>query len=160
MDIQISEDTDFKIWWLLSQTRHVLFKVREKELNSIGTTATQSAILFLLDVKGDNLTPADLCRLMIRESNTISTNLSLMVKNGLIEKKKDLAKRNLVRIVMTEKGRQVYEKSKSRESIHYVMSVLSDEDRKNLIRCFETLRQKGLDWLKKKKKTFSPFSFK
>ena len=66
-----------------------------------------------------------------------------MEKQGLVRKVKDLDRKNLVRVVLTEKGREAYYHSTKRESIHQIMSFLSEEERQQLRHCLQTLRDKA-----------------
>jgi len=48
-----------------------------------------------------------------------------MARRGLVKKVKDLDRKNLVRVVMTEKGKKTYELSTKRGPIHRIMSTLN-----------------------------------
>jgi hypothetical protein len=54
MNRRLSDDEDYNLWVLLAQTRHALFKVRQKELDQYNLRSRRAAVLF-----GDNgrLTP-------------------------------------------------------------------------------------------------------
>ena len=55
-----------------------------------------------------------------------------------------MERKNLVRVSMTEKGKQAYEQSTKRKSIHKVMSVLSEQERQQLLASLEKLRNRAL----------------
>jgi len=55
-----------------------------------------------------------------------------MEKGGLIRKSKDLDRKNQVRIELTEKGQKAHSDIMRRESIHEIMSSLSDEESQQL----------------------------
>jgi len=158
MDKPIVEDEDFRIWWLLSQTRHLLMRGRNKELAKYDITTTQAAILFIINTLGENATPAMLSRLLLRKTNTISANLNVMVRKGLVGKKKDMDKKNQVRITITQKGWDVYTESQKRDSIHYTMAGLSDEERKYLTKSLEILRDKSIEWLMQDREPITPYN--
>ena len=67
-----------------------------------------------------------------------------MVKKGLVEKIKDLDKRNLIRVSMTKKGLKVYYQTTKRRFIHNIMASLSDEEQQQFRSCLEKLRTKAL----------------
>ncbi len=67
-----------------------------------------------------------------------------MEKQGLITRVKDLPKRNMVRVAMTEKGREAYELSTRRFSMHDTMSALSETEKSLLWNLLEKLRDKAL----------------
>jgi DNA-binding MarR family transcriptional regulator len=53
-----------------------------------------------------------------------------MAKRGLVKKVKDLDRKNLVRVVMTEKGKKTYELSTKRGPIHRIMNTLEPAEKK------------------------------
>ena len=67
-----------------------------------------------------------------------------MEKAGLVKKSKDLPKKNMVRITITERGQQAYKKSLEAGSISRIMSALSEEKHQQLRSCLEALREKGI----------------
>jgi DNA-binding MarR family transcriptional regulator len=67
-----------------------------------------------------------------------------MEKEGLVRKTKDLERKNLIRVSLTEKGQQAYYQSSRLESVHRIMSSLSEEERQQLSSCLETLRDRAL----------------
>jgi len=70
--------------------------------------------------------------------------LGRMEKKGLVTKAKDPVRKNLVRITLTEKGRRAHQQSTERQSIHQVMSCLSEDDKRELRLLLERLRSKTL----------------
>lgn len=137
-------DRYYDLWALLAQTRDAIFKARQKELRRYGTSATQSAALFAIQAIGDKATPAEISRWLFREPHSVSGLLSRMEKEGLVRKTKDLDKKNLVRVELTEKGYGAYHRSMRQESIHKIMSSLSAEQCQQLTSCLQTLRDEAL----------------
>lgn len=142
-----SLDQDYKLWWLIHQTRHMLSKARAKELRQYGLSGMQAAVLFAIEALGDKATPPAIARLIFRERNSVSDILSRMEKDGLLTKSKDLPGKNLVRVTLTDKGKQLYNQSAKRESVKRIMSSLSEEQRQQLRSCLEVLRGKALEEL-------------
>ncbi len=143
----IFTDKDFTLWWRLFQTRRVLLKARNKELNVYGITNSHAAVLFVIKVVSATeaeVTPGKIAKWMLREPHTISALLDRMEREGLVKKAKDMEKRNLIRISMTEKGRRVYLASTKRESIRTVVSCLSEEQRGQLRTCLKLMRETAL----------------
>ena len=139
-----SVDQDYNLWVLLQQVGHAAFKVRQKELNQHGISNIQAMVLFVIQAIGNKATPAEISRWVFREPHSISELLNRMKKEGLVRKVKDLERKNLVRVVITEKGQQVYRQSTKIESIRRVISSLSEEERQQLRSCLETLRDRAL----------------
>jgi len=52
-------------------------------------------------------------------------------------------RKNLVRVSITEKGQQAYDKSTRRKPIYKIISSLSEEERQQLRSCLEKLRNKA-----------------
>lgn len=124
-----------------------MYRAREKELFQIGLTPEQAAVLFVVQSTGPRVTPADISRYLLREPHSVSGLLSRMEKDGLIKKVKDLERKNLVRVALTEKGEDAYRQSSKRESIHRIMSGLSKEERQQVRASLEKLWNKALEEL-------------
>ena len=128
----ITNDKDYDLWLLLGHTRDAIHKARQKELNKYDIFARQSAVLLSIQIIGDKATPAEISRLLLREPHGISEFLARMEKAGLVRKVKDLKRKNQVRVVVTKKGHDAYRQASKRESIHRIMSVLSEEEQQKL----------------------------
>ena len=123
----------FDLWVLLSRTRDAVFKARQKELNQWNISIVQAAVLSSLYDADEKATPAKISRWIFREPQSVSEVLGRMESRGLLRKIKDLDKKNRVRVVLTEQGREMYHsKSSNAESIWNIMSCLSDEERQQM----------------------------
>jgi DNA-binding MarR family transcriptional regulator len=141
----INSGSDYDLWVLIRQTRDAMLKAREKELEKLGVSSIQVAVLFNLKAIGTDATPAELSRRLVREPHSISGLLSRMERQGLIRKVKDLPRKNMVRIEMTDKGKEVYGKSARRLVVHEIMSALPENAKKELWNCLEKLRTKAFE---------------
>ena len=139
-----SADEDYSLWALLGQAADATLRARQRELDRYGISAAQVAALFVIQAIGEKATPAEITRWLLRESHTVTELLSRMEREGLVTKTKDLERKNMVRVSITEKGRQAYQQSTKRKSIHKVMSSLSEEERQQLRSYLERLRNKAL----------------
>lgn len=137
-------DQNYNLYRLLAQTRTLLSRVREKELGRYGILARHAAALHAIQAIGDRATPAAVSRWLCREPHTVSSLLVRMEEKGLIKRTKDMDKKNLVRLTLTEKGLKAYEQSVERESIHELMSSLSQEEYQQLKSILEKLRSKAI----------------
>ncbi len=140
----LSTDQDYDLWVLLRRTSLVVLKARERELAQYGISAVKAAVLLIVQAIGREATPAEISRHLLRESHSVSGLLSRMEREGLVNKIKDLDKKNRVRIAITEKGHEAYYQSAKRESLHNIMSVLSEKERRQLMSYLEKLRDKAL----------------
>jgi DNA-binding MarR family transcriptional regulator len=124
------QDEDQDLWLLLTHARYAVFRAREKELQRYGVSPEQVGLLFVVQALGNKATPAALSRYILRQPHTVSALVDRMARRGLVKKVKDLDRKNLVRVVMTDKGQKTYELSTKRGPIHRIMNSLSDEERK------------------------------
>ena len=141
------KDPYYSVWSLLNETRDAILKMRETEMAPLGITGVQSRVLFVLQSVDDPITPADLSQWLFRESQSVSALLTRMEKQGLIKKARDLERKNRIRIVITEKGRQVYKQAIQRRSIQQIISSLSEEECNQLKSYLLTLKNKAIEEL-------------
>ena len=67
-----------------------------------------------------------------------------MEKKGLITKVKDVDRKNIWKVSLTEKGGKAYRQSLKRESIHAVMSSLKENERQQLETYLRKIRDQAL----------------
>lgn len=133
-------DQDVKLWVLLHQTRDAAYKVTEKELRPLGLSPMEAAVMFVVNAADERATPAEISRWLFRESHSVSGLLDRMERRGLVKRNKDLQKKNLVRISLTEKAREIAESYAGPKAIHRILAALTDEQRDQLGECLQTLR--------------------
>ncbi len=138
----------YHLWWLLVSLRRAGYKARAKELFKYGITPEEAAVLFVIKTHGYRTTPAEISRWLLRESHTVSSLLIRMEKKGLVKKVKDLERKNMVRVAITEKGQQVYDQADKRESVKKIMSVLSEEEYLQFKAYLVKLRNKAFEELR------------
>ncbi len=132
MNSKQSRDPNFETWVLLAQTRRAMFRARSKKLLKFGISPRQSALMFMIIDLGEKATPSELARSLFREPHSISELVDRMEKNGLVRRVSDLDKKNLVRVELTDKGRDIYERSLTEEPVHKIMASLSNEEHEQL----------------------------
>jgi MarR family transcriptional regulator, organic hydroperoxide resistance regulator len=145
-----AEDEDQDLWLLLTHTRYAIFRAREKELQRYGVSPEQVGLLFVVQALGNKATPAALSRHILRQPHTVSALVDRMAKRGLVKKVKDLDRKNLVRVVMTEKGQKTYDLSTKRGPIHRILNSVSPQEKKEFRETLEKLlararKEIGLD---------------
>ena len=119
----VIEDEAYRLWLLLMQTRRIMFKVRKNELFLLDVVADHSAIFSMIHTLGKNATPAEISRILFREPHTVSAVISRLERTGFVRKTKDLEKKNMVRVELTEKGLNAYQKGSKRETIHNIINT-------------------------------------
>jgi DNA-binding MarR family transcriptional regulator len=122
-------DEDHDLWMLLTHTRYAIYRAREKELQRYGVSPEQVGVLFIVQALGNQATPSQISRYILRQPHTVSALIERMSEKGLVKKVHDLDKKNLVRVSLTEKGQKIYESSTRRGPIHKIIGILSAEER-------------------------------
>lgn len=146
MEPLLNDEPDFALWVLLGQTRDLIRKARQRELNQYHIPVRQAFVLLLIKSLGDKATLGNIVQRMFQEPHSVSELLSRMERKGLVKRMRDLPRKNL-RVKMTEKGQQAYDMSTKRETIHSIMLSLSEEESHHLKSCLEKLRARALQEL-------------
>jgi len=145
MEADVDSDRDFKLWVLLRQTCYAMIRARENELRQIGISSRQAAVLSIVKTVTVPATPAEISRWLFRQPHTVSGLLNRMEKQGLMRKVKDLERKNMIRIVLTEKGEQAYQRSRGVKVTDKILSCLSPKKRDSLRTYLKALRNKALE---------------
>lgn len=139
------DDPDLNLWVLLDQTRDVMSKAREMELDQYKLSRVHTTVLYPLMSENRGMTIAEISNWSLREPNSVLSLVNRMEKNGLVRKVKSDDDYK-VRIVLTEKGRKLYTNA-SRLSVKMIFAVLSDEEKQQLRFCLQKVRIKGRELL-------------
>ena len=146
----ISDDEELELYVLLIQAHDILIKLRAHELRKVkmaGISEIRAAVLFIVQNSKEPVTPAVISRWLFRKPHSVSELLTGMEKDGLVKKMHDLEKKNLVRVTLTNKGKQAYNLSVKRELIDNTLSSLSEEQRRKLRAYLKIIVDKGLSEL-------------
>lgn len=143
----LARNLKYNVTSLINQTRNLLVKARNRELSQYGISSPWAGLLFVTHMKRGKATTSDIQRWSGLEPHTISVLLTGMEKAGLVKKVKDLPAKNRFRIILTEKGEQIYQQSAKRMSIKRIMSVLSKEQQNILLSLLVKVRDKALEEL-------------
>jgi DNA-binding MarR family transcriptional regulator len=145
-----AEDEDQDLWLLFTHTRYAIFRARELELQRYGITPEQVSLLFVVQALGKEAKPAALSRQLLRQPHTVSAIVERMEKRGLVNKVRDLDRKNLIRVAITDKGHKAFEQSTKRGPIHRIMGELNQEEKKKFRQYLETIfaaarKEAGMD---------------
>ncbi len=143
--VSLLDDPDLMLWVLLDQTRDVVSRARELELDQYKLSRVQSKVLFTLLSENRDLTISEVSNAIIREPNSVLSLVNRMEKLGLVKKVRHTDS-DKVQIVLTEKGRKLYTKA-TRLSIEMIFSVLSEEEKQQLDSCLKKVRSKARELL-------------
>lgn len=144
---ELLEDKDYRLNTLMLLTINAIAKAEEQELKQFGLSMEEAGVLFVTEAIGEEATPAEIARWMFREHPSVSDLLRRMQKKGLVNLTKDLEWKNMIRVRLTEKGKQGFIFWKSAKTRHQVGAVLSDEERQQLTLSLQKLRGKALEEL-------------
>jgi len=112
--------------------------------------------VWIVKAIGEEATPAEISRWLIREPHALSLLLNQMEKKGLVIKTKDLERKNMVRISLTDKGEEALRQAQKSETISRMMSFFSYEEQDCLREHLLTLRNKALEELEIKNEMALP----
>jgi DNA-binding MarR family transcriptional regulator len=135
------------LWQLLARTDHVIAKARQKELRQYGLTMSDAIVLLTVLRLKEQATPANISRQLFWEPHTISVQLRSMEKKGLILRARDLGRRNLIRVEVTDKGKEAYRESARWKSTRKIMSSLSETEKIQMWDFLARMRQRAMEEL-------------
>ena len=144
METSVAPDQLCELSVLLFQANDTLLRARDNELRQFGISVRQAAVLFTVKAVKGPATPAEISRWLFREPHTVSGLLNRMEKQGLVRKVKNLERKNLIRVVLTEKGEEAYQQARESKVIRKILSCLSLKERNNLGTYLDKLRNKAL----------------
>ncbi len=137
-----------RFWSAFNQTYWVVIRVAEAELRALDLTMIQAAVLYWVKNAKEPPTPADLARLLFRRPHTVSDLLNRMEKQKLVRRRKDSRRKNVSRIILTEKGEEAFERQKQVGAVSRILSELTPEETEAVQVALEKLRKKALQELK------------
>jgi MarR family transcriptional regulator, multiple antibiotic resistance protein MarR len=140
-------DRDYELWLLFTQARYAVYRNLEKELLRYNITPEQARIISILHHIKEGITPTALSRILLLKPHTISALVNRMKKKGLVEKINDLDRKNLVRVILTEKGREAHKYTSNMKPIHQVMKILNTEQRNQFSKSLKMILTKAGDEL-------------
>jgi DNA-binding MarR family transcriptional regulator len=135
MSASANVDKDYKLWILLHQAKEYVLKVRVNELKKIGLSVPEAGTLYVtkaIEKTEGKATPSKIAKGMLRQHHTVTALLKRMEKKGLITRNTDLDNRSTLIIRLTEKGEKALKQSYTRDSLHSVMSTLSEDEKERL----------------------------
>jgi DNA-binding MarR family transcriptional regulator len=150
----------YRLFHLLRQTADAVHKTREVELKKYKLTPEQAGALVGIYSLGGKATPAELSRWLFRERNSITILLNRMHKLGLISKKADTKRRNIIRLSLTRKGYQAYKHAIEFRSFFPIIDVLPEDKRQQLEALLQIIRLKVFEDLHIDELTYSSIFIK
>jgi DNA-binding MarR family transcriptional regulator len=137
-----------RFWSTFNQAYWVVIRVAEAELRALDLTMIQAAVLYWVKTSKEPPTPADLSRLLFRRPHTVSDLLNRMEKQGLVRRKRDAKRKNVSRILLTDKGEEAFKRQREVGAVARILSELTPEESEILLAALDKLRQKAIEELK------------
>ena len=99
------QDSRYQLWHKLRIARGLALEMRNRELKELGITRCQATLFFAMRSAGEKATIAELARWTGQKPHGLSALVGRLEAQGLVERVRDLERKNLVRVQLTEKGR-------------------------------------------------------
>jgi DNA-binding MarR family transcriptional regulator len=125
-------ESSFELWRLIGRVNHSILVHRQRELRKHHIPVRQLWVLVAITELGTSATLANVAKELEREPNVISLQTVLMEKDGLIKRIKNTPKSNLLKLELTEKGRDIINASRHSEAILKILGSLPKEERQQL----------------------------
>lgn len=141
----VFSDKELTTWALLRQTWSLMCKLAETRLGKIHMTPEKVAILWVCREHPGPLIPAELARLVSRESQSVTGLLNRMEREGLITRIPKRKGRPYTEVKLTDKGEKACDFGVQvfRHVIKEVMSPLQTEEFGQLQNTLRTLREQA-----------------
>jgi DNA-binding MarR family transcriptional regulator len=133
---------NYRLFQLLRYTADAIHRAREYELKKYKLTPEQAGALVCILSLGNNATQAELSRWLFRLPNSITILINRMEKLGLVKKRPDKKRKNIMRLSLTKKGFEAYQHSIEFHAFHSVIDILPDKKRQELWSSLQLIREK------------------
>jgi DNA-binding MarR family transcriptional regulator len=143
------ESPDKGAWVLLRQAYNLVLRCEDRVFSEYELTTEQHAVLMAIKHISGPVRITDIARWLDRSVNSVSMIIDRMVKAGLVRRARDRKDRRTVFVTMTSNAEKAYVLASVAGwgLIQEILSPLSDEDKRTLIRLLEMLRDKTYDYL-------------
>jgi len=149
-------EPDTVLWLLLDQVAHLFHKALETEIKPYGISLEQAAALAVINAIGDGATTGEVAQWLFLTPHSVSEMLTRMQKNGLVNKITERVNKRRKTLTLTAKGRQILEQTQKMETIHRLMSHLTEEQRQQMSSSLVLLRDKAIQDLALSKQLLYP----
>ena len=146
IDKLMAEDSSVYARYLIGRVSHKMFLAQQKEMAQHHITPRQAYVLFVLANLSHTATLAELSKYTERGISNISIQLTRMEKDGLVKKTRETPKSAQLKFELTEKGSNLEKRCNIKTSDKTIMSVLSEEERQQLISMMDKLRNKAIKY--------------
>ena len=141
---------------LILQIRDLLMKIKNSELRKHGITIRQYAVLDIVNIMGNKITPSEISVRLLRQPHTISSLLIRMEKQGLVTRTKNPDIKSSVNIALTPKGLQLLNKARDIDSTRDLQADFTEQELQKLIISLKKLRSNALNKLTQRDRILLP----
>jgi DNA-binding MarR family transcriptional regulator len=146
---EVMELSDNQKAWLRFETiMAVMERARNLELAKCGLNIPQASILYCLKTATQPLTPMRLARMMHKQPHTVSALVHRMETQGLVSTKKDMKRKNWLRVSLTKKGEEALKRWSTATVVPDALNCLSKKETEMLYAITKKLHNKGLELLR------------
>ncbi len=143
------ENLDKGSWILLRQAYNLIFRCEDRVFSEYDLTTEQHTVLMAIKNISGPVRITDIARWLDRSVNSVSMIIDRMVKAGLVKRTRDRKDRRTVFVTLTKKAEDAYFPATTAgwDLVQEILSPLSNEDKRTLIRLLETVRDKTYNYL-------------
>ena len=145
--LDLTEHESF--WAHLYTSLELVERAREMELSRLGLSVIQVKVLYAVHTSQEPLTPSKLGRLLSREPHSMSALINRMEKNGLVAKKRDLKRKNLIRVAVTPKGKETLDRVRAARETSRITTCLTKEEIDSMNACADKLRARAVEVIRR-----------
>lgn len=138
-----------KMWLRLQTVMAVMERARNLELARISLNIPQAEVLYCLSVSTEPVTPMRLARMMHKQPHTVSALVHRMETQGLVSTKRDMKRKNWLRVSLTKKGEEAMKGWEECTMVPDAFSVLSKKEAEAFNAITKKLHGKGLELLRR-----------
>ena len=144
--IELTENQ--KSWMRLETLMAVMERARNLELAKSGLNIPQASVLYSLKIAKEPLTPMKLSRMMHKQPHTVSALVHRMETQGLLTTKRDMKRKNWLRVSLTKKGEEALKRWAAATWVPDALSCLSKKESDALYTITKKLHNRGLELLR------------
>lgn len=137
-----------KAWMRLETIMAVMERARNLELAKSGLNIPQASVLYCLKMSNEPMTPMRLARMMHKQPHTVSALVHRMEAQGLVSTKKDMKRKNWLRVSLTKKGEEALKRWSTATMVPDALNSLSKKEQESLYTITKKLHNRGLELLR------------
>ena len=138
------------MWVVLNQAYNAAYRATSNRLQPFGISNQQAWVLLILSTSSSPPTCTEISRIVMRKPHTVTALLNGMQRAGMITRIKDDHNQKLVRVVMTEEGKEVWKQLMRIQLAIGYTSLLSSGEICQLSSMLEKLRDAAVRQLEVK----------